>query len=202
MAEKIVKQKVLEFANKVQGKKVGQKGAVTSDDPRYYIMEPVVTDEMAEVALCMDFRKPKSVAELAKLCGKSQELTEKLAFELAVAGVCFVNNKDGVDKYWYDTWVPGIMEMMVNNKENVKKYPQIALAFEHYGRLLGPKSVGKFPMGVGVMRVIPVEKAIQGETRRASYEEISKYLDENDVFTVSDCSCRTYREEMGEGCGH
>jgi len=202
MAEKIVKQKVLEFANKVQGKKVGQKGAVTSDDPRYYIMEPVVTDEMAEVALCMDFRKPKSVAELAKLCGKSEELTEKLAFELAVAGVCFVNNKDGVDKYWYDTWVPGIMEMMVNNKENVKKYPQIALAFEHYGRLLGPKSVGKFPMGVGVMRVIPVEKAIQGETRRASYEEISKYLDENDVFTVSDCSCRTSREEMGEGCGH
>lgn len=202
MAEKIVKQKVLEFANKVQGKKVGQKGAITSKDPRYYIMEPVVTDEMAEVALCMDFRKPKSVAELAKLCGKSEDLTEKLAFELAVAGVCFVNNIDGVDKYWYDTWVPGIMEMMVNNKENVKKYPQIALAFEHYGRLLGPKSVGKFPMGVGVMRVIPVEKAIQGETRRASYEEISKYLDENDVFTVSDCSCRTSREEMGEGCGH
>jgi len=200
MAE--VKQKVLEFANKVQGTKVGKKNSVTAEDPRYYIMEPVVSNEMAEVALCMDFRKPKSVAELAKLSGKDEKTTEKLAFELAKAGVCFVNNIDGVDKYWYDTWVPGIMEMMVNNKENVAKYPQIGRAFEHYGRIVGPRSVGIFPMGVGVMRVIPIETALQGESRHASYEEVSKYLNENDVFTVTDCSCRTSREVMGEGCGH
>lgn len=197
-----VKQKVLEFANKVQGKKVGQKGAITPDDPRYYIMEPVVSDEMAEIALCMDFRKPKSVAELARLANKDEETTAKLAFELAKAGVCFINNIDGVDKYWYDTWVPGIMEMMTNNRENVAKYPQIAEAFDHYGKIVGPKSVGNFPMGVGVMRVIPIETAIQGETRRASYEEISKYLNENTIFSVADCSCRTSREAMGEGCGH
>ena len=202
MTNQTVKLKVLEFANKVSGKKVGGKGSFTAADPRYYIMEPVVSDEMAEVALVMGFRKPKSVAELAKLCGKPLELTEKLAWELALAGVCFVNKKEGVDKYWYDTWVPGIMEMMVNNKENVKKYPQIARAFEEYGRIVGPMSVGKFPVGVGVMRVIPIETAIQGETRRASYEEISKYLNEAHIFTVSDCSCRTSREAMGEGCGH
>jgi len=202
MSEQVVKQKVLEFANKVSGKKVGGKGSFTTADPRYYIMEPVVSDEMAEVALVMGFRKPRSAEELAQLCGKPVELTEKLAWELSMAGVCFVNKKDGVDKYWYDTWVPGIMEMMVNNKENVAKYPQIARAFEEYGRIVGPMSVGKFPVGVGVMRVIPVETAIQGETRRASYEEISKYLNEAHVFTVSDCSCRTSREAMGEGCGH
>ncbi|MBP1756644.1 MAG: pyridine nucleotide-disulfide oxidoreductase, partial [Firmicutes bacterium] len=119
-----------------------------------------------------------------------------------MAGVCFVNNIDGVDTYWYDTWVPGIMEMMVNNKENVKKYPQIAEAFEAYGRVRGPKTTGAFPVGVGLMRVIPIEKAINGETRKASYEEVSKYLNDNDIFTVSDCSCRAAREAMGEGCGH
>ena len=119
-----------------------------------------------------------------------------------MVGVCFVNKKDGVDKYWYDTWVPGIMEMMVNNKENVKKYPQIAEAFEAYGIVRGPKTAGSFPPGVGLMRVIPIEKAIEGETRRASYEEISKYLNDNTIFSVSDCSCRTSREAMGEGCGH
>lgn len=202
MSEQVVKLKVLEFANKVSRKKVGSKGAITAADPRYYIMEPVVSDEMAEVALVMDFRKPRSAEELAQLCGKSLELTAKLAWDLSMAGVCFVNKKDGVDKYWYDTWVPGIMEMMVNNIENVRKYPQIARAFEEYGRIVGPMSVGKFPVGVGVMRVIPIETAIQGETRRASYEEISKYLNEAHIFTVSDCSCRTSREAMGEGCGH
>jgi NADPH-dependent glutamate synthase beta subunit-like oxidoreductase/NAD-dependent dihydropyrimidine dehydrogenase PreA subunit len=202
MSEQIVKAKVLEFVNKVSGKKPGSKGVLTAADPRYKILEPVVTEEMAEVALAMDFRKPKSAEELAVLCGKPVELVSKLAWELSMAGVCFVNEKDGVDQYWYDTWVPGIMEMMVNNKENVKKYPQIGRAFEEYGRVVGPMSVGKFPVGVGVMRVIPVEKAIQGETRRAGYEEISKYLNEAHIFSVSDCSCRTSREVMGEGCGH
>lgn len=197
-----VKLKVLEFANKVSGTKMGHKNGITQEDPRYYIMEPVVSDDMAEIALCMDFRKPKSVKELAKLSGKDEKKTGELAFELAKAGVCFVNNIGGVDKYWYDTWVPGIMEMMVNNKENVANYPQIGRAFEHYGRIISPKSVGIFPMGVGVMRTIPIETAISGESRHASYEEVSKYLNENTVFTVTDCSCRTSREIMGEGCGH
>jgi NADPH-dependent glutamate synthase beta subunit-like oxidoreductase/Na+-translocating ferredoxin:NAD+ oxidoreductase RNF subunit RnfB len=198
----MVKEKVLDLANHISRKKRGSKNGVTAEDPEYKVLEPVVTDEMAEVVLCMKIRTKTNAVELAPLCGKSVEETEKLLWELAVAGVCFVNKINGVDTYWYDTWVPGIMEMMVNNKENVNKYPQIAEAFEAYGRTRGPKSAGAFPVGVGLMRVIPIEQAIDGETRRASYEEVSKYLNENNVFTVSDCSCRTARKVMGEGCGH
>ncbi|WP_454054939.1 FAD-dependent oxidoreductase [Clostridium sp. Marseille-Q7071] len=198
----MVKEKVLDLANHISNKKRGSKNEIKPTDPEYMILEPVVTEEMAEVALCMKIRKKTTAKELAPLCGKSLEKTAKLLFDLAVAGVCFVNEIDGVDHFWYDTWVPGIMEMMVNNKENVAKYPQIAEAFEAYGRVRGPKTTGNFPVGVGLMRVIPIERAIEGETRRASYEEVSKYLNENDIFTVSDCSCRTAREVMGEGCGH
>ena len=40
-------------------------------------------------------------------------------------------------------WVPGIMEMMVANKEQAEKYPVMAECFEEYTRrrtrLLGPK---------------------------------------------------------------
>lgn len=197
-----VNQKILELANHISRKKIGAKDQILSTDPEYMILEPVVTDEMAEVALCMQIRTKTTAKELAALCGKSEEKTEELLWELAKAGVCFVNNINGVDTYWYDTWVPGIMEMMVNNQENVKKYPQIAEAFEAYGRVRGPRTVGAFPVGVGLMRVIPIEKAIDGESRRASYEEVSKYLNENTIFTVSDCSCRVAREAMGEGCGH
>lgn len=198
----MVKEKVLDLANHISNKKRGSKNEIKPTDPEYMILEPVVTEKMAEVALCMKIRKKTTAKELAPLCGKSVEETTKLLLDLAVAGVCFVNEIDGVDHFWYETWVPGIMEMMVNNKENVAKYPQIAEAFEAYGRVRGPKTTGNFPVGVGLMRVIPIEKAIEGETRRASYEEVSKYLNENDIFTVSDCSCRTAREVMGEGCGH
>ncbi len=198
----MVKEKVLDLANHISKKKRGSKNEIKAEDPEYRILEPVVTEEMAEVALCMKIRKKSTAKELAPLCGKSIEETEKLLWDLAVAGVCFVNKIDGVDNYWFDTWVPGIMEMMVNNIENVNKYPQIAEAFEAYGRVRGPKTTGAFPVGVGLMRVIPIEQAIDGETRKASYEEVSKYLNENDIFTVSDCSCRTARKVMGEGCGH
>lgn len=197
-----VKEKVLDLANHISRKKRGSKDEIKSTDPEYMILEPVVTEEMAEVALCMQIRKKATAAQLAPLCKKSIEETEKLLWELADAGVLFVNNIDGIDHYWYDTWVPGIMEMMVNHKTNPMKYPQIAKAFEAYGRVRGPKSTGAFPVGVGLMRVIPIEQAIDGETRRASYEEVSKYLNDNDIFTVSDCSCRTARKIMGEGCGH
>lgn len=197
-----VKEKVLQFANQVSGKKPGSRGYFGENDARYKILEPVVTDEMAEVLLCMKIRQKTTAEKVAPLCGKSVDRCSELLLELSEIGVVFVNEIDGVDTFWYETWVPGIMEMMVNNKEQAKKYPQIPKAFHDYGVENGPKSTGSFPPGVGLMRVIPIETAIDGETRRASYEEISKYLNENDKFSVSDCSCRTARESMGEGCGH
>lgn len=198
----MVKDKVLDLANHINRSKRGSKSGIKADDPEYMILQPVVSEEMAEVGLCLELRNPKSAEDVARLCGKTVEEISKLLWNLAVVGVCFVNEIDGVDKYWLETWIPGVMEMMVNNKENVKRYPQIAEAFEAYGRVRGPKTVGNFPVGKGLMRVIPIEHAIEGETRRASYEEVSKYLNENTIFSVSDCSCRTAREAMGEGCGH
>ncbi|MGB4588627.1 MAG: FAD-dependent oxidoreductase [Clostridiaceae bacterium] len=197
-----MKPKVLELANHIGRKKANSKSKYKVTDPEYMILEPVVTEEMAEVGLSLKFRKPMSAEEVSPLCGKSLEDTKRLLWELADAGVCFVNEIDGVDKYWTEIWVPGVMEMMSNNLENVRKYPQIAEAFEAYGRVRGSQTVGNFPVATGLMRVIPIETAIDGESRRASYEEISKYLNENSVFSVSDCACRTVRESMGEGCGH
>lgn len=198
----MVKERVLDFANHINRSKRGSKNGIKPDDPEYIILEPVVSNEMAEVGLCLELRKPKGAEEVALLCGKSVAEVSKLLWELAMAGACFVDQVDGVDQYWLETWVPGIMEMMVNHRENVRKYPQIAQSFEAYGRVRGPRTVGNFPVGKGLMRVIPIEQSIQGETRRASYEEVSKYLNENEIFSVSDCSCRTAREVMGEGCGH
>jgi len=200
------KEKVLMFANKVGNKKNGQKSGMTASylwtDPEYMIMEPVVTDEMAEVAMGMDFRVRKNAEEIAKVSGKDLETTKRCLYALADAGVCFVNTIDGVDVFWYDSWIPGIMEMMTNHPTNPYKYPQIAEAFEAYGRVRGSKSAGLFPVGVGLMRVIPIEKAIDGNSHACSYEEVSKYLDDAHRYSVSNCSCRTAREIMGEGCGH
>ncbi|WP_346890374.1 FAD-dependent oxidoreductase [Clostridium sp. UBA1056] len=200
----MAKEKVLELANKISKTKRGSKSEITENRPEYKVLEAVITEEMAEVALCLEFRKPQSAEEVAALCGKSVEETSKILWELAIAGACLIGNKDGVDKYWLEIWVPGHMELIVNHphKENVNNFLQVGQAFDEYGKRKAPMAAGIFPVGKGTMRVIPIETAIEGETRRASYEEISQYLNTNTIFSVADCSCRTAREAMGEGCGH
>lgn len=194
--------KLLEFVNKVSMTKMGSKKGINDEDPRFKLLEKVVTEEMAEVALALEYRVHMTAEEVAQKCGKPVEKTSALLWDLAVAGVATVKREDKGDTYWYETWVPGIFEMVVNNKENVKKYPQIGKAFDDYGLMRNPVAAGNIPMGHGLMRVIPIETAIDGETRRASYEEVSKYINEARILSVSDCSCRTSREEMNQGCGH
>jgi NADPH-dependent glutamate synthase beta subunit-like oxidoreductase/NAD-dependent dihydropyrimidine dehydrogenase PreA subunit len=194
--------KLLEFVNKVSMTKMGSKNGINEHDPRFKLLEKIVTEEMAEVALAMEYRKHLTPEEIAKKCDKPVDRTRELLWELAMAGVATVKREDVGDTYWYETWVPGIFEMVVNNKENTAKYPQIGKAFDDYGLLRNPIAAGNIPMGNGLMRVIPIQSAIDGETRRASYEEVSKYVDEARVLSVSDCSCRTSREELNQGCGH
>jgi len=194
--------KLLQFVNKVSSTKMGSRNGVTKDDPRFKLLEKIVTEEMAEVALQLEFRTHQSSAQIAERCGLSVEKTKEILWDLAVAGVCFVGKDETSDIYYYETWVPGIFEMVVNNKENVRNYPQIAKAFDDYGHLRNPVAAGNFPVGMGVMRVIPIESAIDGNTKTASSEEVSKYLDDAYLISVADCSCRTSREENGEGCGH
>lgn len=194
--------KLLEFVNKVSMTKMGSHKGVNELDPRFLLLEKVVTEEMAEVALALKYRVHQTAEEIAISSKKPVELTKKLLWDLAMAGVSSVKAEDGVDKYWFETWVPGIFEMVVNNKENVKKYPQIAKAFDDYGYLRNPVAAGNIPIGKGLMRVIPIETAIDGNTKSVSSEEVSGYIRSARVLSVSDCSCRTSREEMGQGCGH
>lgn len=193
---------VMALANHL-GRKKG-KDTFQWDDPEYVILEAGVDHQMAEVGLHLGIYQEKTAEEIAKEMNKPLDYVDKELKKLAQYGVAFWNTdkKRNVDVYWAETWIPGTMEVIVNNLDNCKKYPIIGYAMEAYGRVRGPKSSGAFPVGVGLMRVIPIQSAIDGNSHAASYEEVSKYLEENDIFTVTACSCRTDRELMGEGCGH
>lgn len=198
----MVKKKVLELANKIAAGVTGGLVKVKPTDPEYRILEPVTTDEMAEVALHLEIRKPKSVEEVAALCGKPAAEVEKILYKMAVDGSVKFETENGTDKYFLELFVPGVMEYMVANKENVARYPVIAECFEEYTRRLGAILAGNLPVGMGVMRVIPIGSAIEGDTRRASYEEIEDLLNKHEVFSATDCACRTSMRIIGQGCGH
>jgi NADPH-dependent glutamate synthase beta subunit-like oxidoreductase/ferredoxin len=194
--------KLLEFINKVSNIKMNSKKALDEADPRFLLLEKIVTEEMAEVALVLEYRGEQTAEEIAKKLGWDIDRTKKLLWDLAYAGVACVSKRDGEFKFWHETWVPGIFEMVVNNKENVKKYPQISKAFDDYGLLRNPIAFGNIPMGHGLMRVIPIASSIDGTSKVVEAEKVDQYLENARLISVSDCSCRTSREEMGEGCGH
>lgn len=194
--------KLLEFINMVSKTKMGSKNGVTDEDPRFKLLEKVVTEEMATVALKLGYREPQTPAEIAKKLNWDIDNTSRLLWELAYAGAACVSKKEGEFKFWHETWVPGIFEMVVNNKENVKKYPQISKAFDDYGLMRNPIAFGKIPMGNGLMRVIPIASSLDGTSKVVTAEKVDLYLEKARLISVSDCSCRTSREEMGQGCGH
>ena len=198
----MVKKKVLELANKIGAGITGGIIKVKPTDPEYRLLEAVTSDEEAEIALHLEIRKPKTTKEVAKLCGKSEAEVEKVLYKMAVDGSIKVETANGVNVYCLELYVPGIMEYMVDNKENVKKYPVIAEAFEEYTRKLGALMAGNIPIGMGVMRVIPVQSAIDADTRKATYEEIEYLLNKHEIFAVTDCACRESMRIIGEGCGH
>ena len=194
--------KIVRLAKMVGGV-AGMLNKIDEGAPEYYSLACCVTDEMADVALCMGLREEHDAAYLARKCGKSIEETHRLALKLADIGVCRVTKDDkGEDVFFVQIFAPGILEMMVGNKENVEAHPEIARAFEQYTRERIAPIAPMLPMGHSLMRVIPIQAAIDGNAKAVPLEKINYYLDKYSVFSVADCSCRRTRRLMGEGCGH
>lgn len=179
---------------------------VTENDPEYWGLASVVTDEMAEVALSMKVRVPATLEQIAKKCGKSVERTEELLQEMSVIGIIEYNweNEDHHKQYILPMFVPGCAEFMVMNKDQVETHPEIADFFENMSRLPLEKVTAMVPPGgAGIgMHVIPVEKAIPATQQSASVEHISYWLNKyKDKYAVGACSCRRQQRIRGEGTG-
>ena len=175
--------------------KLGQKitdrigHTVTVDDPEYWGLAGVVTDEMAEVALKMKVRVPETVENLSKKTGKSVEYLEKLLQEMAVIGIIEYNweNEDHHKQYILPMFVPGAAEFFVMNKEQAEAHPKVADFFENMSRLPLEKVTPMVPPGgAGIgMHVIPVEKAIDTINESVSVEHISHWLNKyKDKYAV------------------
>ena len=99
----MVKKKVLELANKIGAGITAGLIKVKPTDPEYKILEPVVTDEMAEVALHLEIRKPKRLEEVVAKCKRPADEVEKILLQLAEDGVIKVEKEEGVDTYFLET---------------------------------------------------------------------------------------------------
>ena len=195
--------KIVKLA-KVIGGVSGMVVKIDENAPEYYCMANIVSDDEADIAIAAGLRKERTAECLAKKVGKTVEEIQPLLDNLVYYGIFrrTFDEKLGEDVYFMQIFAPGILEMMVNNKELMAAHPEVGRAFEEYTRvrmqLLGPV----LPNGYGLMRVIPVESAIKDIPGVSDYEKLSYYLNKYDTFSVSPCSCRASRTSIGDGCGH
>ena len=203
MAEKeTVRPLILQLGQKITDR-LGRK--INENDPEYWGLNEIVTDEMAEVALKMDVRKPLTLEQLVKKTGKSAEYLEKIMMDMAMAGLIEYNweNQKREKQYILPMYVPGSAEFTNMNQKQLEEHPKLGKFFERMSFEPLTKVVPMVPEGgAGIgMHVIPVEKAIETENQSVSVEHISHWLDKYDgKYAASPCSCRLSRRTFDEGC--
>ena len=178
---------------------------LTKYDPEYWGLAALLTDEMAEVALKMGLRKPRTLDDMVKLTGMEREPLEKLLDEMSYSGVVEYNweNPERKKQWVLPMFVPGSAEFSNMNAKILEQHPEMGRFFERMSRLpLEAVSAMVPPGGAGIgMHVIPVEKAIEAENESISIEHISHWLDKYDgKYAASPCSCRRSRMTFDEGC--
>lgn len=201
MAE--LRPKILKLARLIAGV-TGITTTIDENAPEYYCMADLLTDEEADVAIAAGLRKERTADYLAKKVKKSPEELKPILDNLVYYGIFrrSFNKELGEDTYYMQIFAPGILEMMVNQKELLETHPEVGRAFEEYTRNLAANMGAMLPNGYGLMRVVPVESAIQDLPGVSDFEKLSYYLNKYDRFSVSPCSCRASRSNLGDGCGH
>ena len=178
---------------------------LTADDPEYWGLAAICTDEMAEVALKMGVRKPKTLPELVKITGMDEKYLEELLNKMAFNGVIEYNweNPKHEKQYVLPMFVPGSAEFANMNDTVLGEHPEMGRFFERMSRIpLEGLTHMVPPGGAGVgMHVIPVQKEVDMCNEAISLEKISYWLDKYEgKYAASPCSCRKSRKTFDEGC--
>ncbi|WP_197029547.1 FAD-dependent oxidoreductase [Butyrivibrio sp. AE3004] len=178
---------------------------LTNDDPEYWALAAIASDEEAELALKMGVRKPKTFDELKALSGIEAGHLQELLDHMSWTGLVEYNweNDKREKQYLVPMYVPGSAEFTNMNKELIDEHPEMGKFFDYMTTLPLEKITPMVPPGgAGIgMHVIPVEKAIGMNNESISLEHISHWLDKYEgKYAASPCSCRRSRKTYDEGC--
>lgn len=178
---------------------------ITRNDPEYWGLAGVITDEEALLALKLGVRKPKTLSEIVKISGLEEKKCEALLEEMSRKGLLEYNweNAAHEKQYVLPMYVPGCAEFFNMNAKILESNPEMGTFFEHMSRLPLEKITPFVPEGgAGIgMHVIPVEKAIEMENESVDLEHISYWLSKYEgKYAASPCSCRRSRLTHDEGC--
>ena len=206
------RKKILKLARKITDCIDHKLKGVTSNDPEYWGLACVVTDEMADIALKMKVRKPYTYEDLRKMNKKlPEEKLQELLKQMSDIGLLEydygnhytdegpVKDAPHIRRYILPMFVPGSAEFTNMIKKQLDDHPELAMFFERMTFLPLEKVTPMVPAGgAGIgMHVIPVEKAIEAESTTMDIEHLSYWLKKYEGHLgVGICSCRYGRAKL------
>ncbi|MBO6155565.1 MAG: FAD-dependent oxidoreductase [Lachnospiraceae bacterium] len=203
-----IREKIVELGTLITDRaavKLG-KHKLTKEDPEYWGLAGLLTDEQAEICIRMKKREPKTFEEMCALNPEytPEDLQKQLDY-LSWSGVIEWNYENDRHELQYvlPMYVPGSAEFTNMNAKVLEEHPEMGHFFERMTRIpLEGLTHMVPPGGAGIgMHVIPVEKAIELENHVSDLERISYWLDKYEgKYAASPCSCRRSRKTYGEGC--
>jgi len=150
------------------------------------ILRILFTEEEIRIALAMSFRN-KRVDDIAKAASLSVEDASRLLEAMADKTVIYCKEKDGMKTYALVPTIPGLFEFPFMNGGGTPEKERLARLWEGYH----PEAMGAFSGNpTPLMRVIPVEKSIEGITTIHPYEEVTQFVERADYIAIANCACR------------
>lgn len=198
---------ILKLGQKITDRKFRK---INYDDPEYYGLAAFVSDKEAEIAMTMDLRAEYSFEEMKKKTrkmGLSDKELEDTLYHMGYTGLIewhYPKDKDGkrVRHYVLPRFIMGSAEFSNMRRDQIEAHPEVARFFERmtFDPLNGLTEMIP-PGGAGIgMHVIPVEKAIEHESRSIDIEHINYWLDKYEGhLAASPCSCTMCEELLGVG---
>ena len=183
---------------------------MTPNDPEYWGLAAVMTEEEAALLKHMKVRVPETVQQVIDGSKMDPERVQQLLDDLSYKGIIEFNweNLDGKNpnherRYVLPRYVPGSAEFTVMNQHLLEEHPEFGTFFERMTYLpltVATKMVPPGGAGIG-MHVIPVEHAIKQEYTSASVEHLSHWLKKYDRYAASSCSCALAERARGDNGG-
>lgn len=203
-----MRQNIVKLGKKITDCMDVKMGLIKLDEkrPEYWMLDALLTDEMAELVLKMEVRKPVTVAELAKKIKWDEVRVQRILDEVAQMGLIEYNwhNADHHKQYVLPIFVVGSCENLILDNNLLEKHPEIAEFFYQMAYLpLEMLSHMVPPGGAGLgFHVIPIEKAIPKDSASLDVEHLSHWLEKyRDKLAITQCVCRRSMRIRGEGCG-
>jgi hypothetical protein len=167
--------------------------AKTESGVELEVLKHLFTPEEAKIMLHVR-PLPEKLSDIARRMGKDKEELGKKLYDMSKRGLLMRWQAPDKEMYYFlIPWAIGIFEFQLNNltRENVELFERF------YAEGMVPSWKDR---KTGMVRVIPVQKEIEGKTEIQPYEKVSQIIESHTRFAVADCICRKISKMQGKGC--